>query len=424
MDSTGYGTIGCKRFRRRHTATRAATMSYSLILLLQIVILCQCWDLVHAIGPTHQKLHDRQQSDNHFFRERPGVTRLLQEGQQNAGTEDASSTTGDSSGACPITCFNGATCKQGNATFTSHPKNSQGDELEIHHEKSIKGYHCECQAGFTGVSCNVPYETCADGNSTHVCYHGGTCVPGVLDELGNEQYHCDCSSASTSLASSEGGSGSGTDGGSFGSRYAGKYCEHALNVCKAGGDGGGGDSSGNDGVGMNFCANGGACKENPTPAEPPCKCEPEWTGAHCEFSVEDEQLPPVCKLDCQNGGTCQVGVPIDRDTRNPKADDDYSSFTYCLCPEGFGGTTCEVPVADPCGDKDLCKNGARCVVEPGLDGIVDDDDFYCDCVHNITEADRYAGRYCQYKATAVCANNHNGVSFCVNNGECIDEGAG
>ena len=392
------------------------------------------WENAESIRSTgEQPRFTRHRHQHNLFHRKTGrkLQELLRQPTISAENDTSSTTTSTQRQQqeqqqppddCPITCFNDAVCQKGNATFTTHPRNSLGDELELHHEKNIKGYHCVCPPGFTGVSCKVKYETCADGNSTHVCYHGGKCVEGQTDELGNEQYHCDCSSASTSLASS-GGDGDG-EGGAFGSRYAGKYCDLALNVCNSGNGGvGSGTDNEQEGVGTNFCANGGTCKVNPTPAEPPCKCDPAWTGAHCEYSVKDQQLPPVCSLDCQNGGSCQVGVPIDRDETNPD-DVDYSSFTYCLCAEGFSGRTCETKGADPCGDDHICYHGGRCVVEPDADGNVGEEDFYCDCNEGATDTERYAGRFCQYESTEICANNHNGVSFCVNNGECIDEGAG
>jgi hypothetical protein len=67
----------------------------------------------------------------------------------------------------PIFCHNGATCQEGQADFTEHIL-PDGSILEIH-TTDIDGddYHCGCTPGWTGIQCDVPVMSCADGQ--HRC---------------------------------------------------------------------------------------------------------------------------------------------------------------------------------------------------------------------------------------------------------------
>ncbi|KAH9499805.1 hypothetical protein Btru_077859 [Bulinus truncatus] len=104
------------------------------------------------------------------------------------------------------------------------------------------------------------------------------------------------------------------------------------------------------------CLNNGSCRVtgNNTAA---CECPPGFTGAACEYNVDDctESL-------CFNGATCVDGV---------------NNFT-CVCTPGHAGRYCEVGV-DECLSSP-CLNGGSC-----LDKV---NDFECYCPMG------YTGRQC------------------------------
>ena len=93
------------------------------------------------------------------------------------------------------------------------------------------GTHCKCPGFFTGLKCEVRYEACGDGE--HICYHGGTCESGLVDEFGNNQYYCNCDAAVDVT----------------GTKHVGKYCEHPIVSATA-------CTTQNQ---NEFCFNGGVC---------------------------------------------------------------------------------------------------------------------------------------------------------------------
>lgn len=100
--------------------------------------------------------------------------------------------------------------------------------------KSINGMHCTCPEFYTGIQCEFSYDSCNDKNQ-HVCYHGGTCQAGGVDEYGNTEHYCDCSSAKDAVTKNP---------------YVGKYCELAtVATCDS-------DIEPNS-----FCFNGGICND-------------------------------------------------------------------------------------------------------------------------------------------------------------------
>jgi hypothetical protein len=121
-------------------------------------------------------------------------------------------------GDCTLNCPSDAPCQLGEADFSAHV---------IDMETSHGGMHCGCPYGWTGVLCDHKYEAC---DTSHRCYHGGECVPGIQDKYGNDQLFCDCTEAVAS----------------DGTRFVGKYCETPFEkVC--------------DETGEHFCVNGGDC---------------------------------------------------------------------------------------------------------------------------------------------------------------------
>jgi len=113
-----------------------------------------------------------------------------------------------------------------------------------------------CKPGWTGSSCNIPFEACADGDRR--CFNNSKCVKHVNDQnLSSSDedlfvYSCDCSYASSI------------------SSFAGTECEHAATMyCDKG----------------LFCTNGGQCLSHVhrgTRYEG-CDCHEEYMGAHCQF---------------------------------------------------------------------------------------------------------------------------------------------
>ena len=100
---------------------------------------------------------------------------------------------------------------------------------------NINGMHCSCPLLYTGLRCEVPYESCGDGQ--HECYHGGICRQGEVDDFGNVQLFCDCSTA--------------TGGDDPTAVFVGKYCQHSTVSAESTKC----DSSNQD----TFCFNQGVC---------------------------------------------------------------------------------------------------------------------------------------------------------------------
>lgn len=284
---------------------------------------------------------------------------------------------------CPLICLNDSVCQSGDANFAGHPTDSQGEALDMHKEVSVDGYHCKCPEGFTGMTCRVIFESCADNSTDHVCYHGGSCVRGELDAFDNLQYHCDCSNAISN-----------------GTFYAGKYCEHpAVTVC--------------DPDKHTFCVNNGECvgtnttttsiAEAAAAPEPPCHCHADFTGAHCEYSKSET---PMCTRTCLNGGTCQIGIPTNINVPHNTQPQDSYNMTYCTCPERYRGQQCEYD-SQPCGDH-LCFHGTTCNADLKT----------CNCTASGKAGTGFAGQFCQYVATDFCSD---GKKFCVNGGTCLEE---
>ena len=112
---------------------------------------------------------------------------------------------------CDLPCPTdlGATCAFGNAPGNDGlPGSAEGGDSST---SNIDGMHCaNCPAFTTGLQCELPYASCGDG--AHVCYHGGVCQEGEVDDYGNWQLYCDCSGTAST-------SGNGRP-------YVGKYCQH------------------------------------------------------------------------------------------------------------------------------------------------------------------------------------------------------
>ena len=289
----------------------------------------------------------------------------------------------NTSWVCPIDCFNNTVCVLGNQTTQGHATSPvNGSALNIHNQLNVDGYHCACPPGLTGLRCDTPYENCNDG--VHICYNGGTCMPGLQDEYGNEQLFCNCNTASSQYNNSV--------------RYSGKYCEEEIDL-----------NVQNCGEGT-VCMNGGTCNATSDPSHP-CDCPAGFQGQNCEYV---KGTVPDCNLTCLNGGFCRLGVPYGGVNK-------YSKGKYCQCPPDYYGDRCENK-AELCGD-DYCYHGSKCFEIRLSDGTID---YVCDCTAAYSTGRYYAGKFCQYPSTTFCtgANDPNGRQFCTNEGTCPKEAYG
>lgn len=287
------------------------------------------------------------------------------------------------SGSCDLNCHPGSSCVQGNADFSSHPKDINGVAFDFLQETSKNGWYCDCPMNMTGLRCNRPYVEC-DGND-HVCYHGGKCIDGIEGAVAEDQLFCDCDGANH-----------------MGVPYVGKYCEVEGAVeC--------GDS-------QEFCTHGGTCADGFETMAHPCNCKTGHRGPHCEF---DTGFVPECTLECQNGGACMLGIK-DYDTALMAefwAVHD-GKFQYCECPEGWFGLNCEIQ-GEKCGTN-LCFNGAKCLQTEHSDGEVD---YTCDCSTANNGQTSFSGEFCENEASSFCSKDatQNGQLFCVNGGVCKED---
>uniref|UniRef100_A0A7S1ZN06 EGF-like domain-containing protein n=1 Tax=Ditylum brightwellii TaxID=49249 RepID=A0A7S1ZN06_9STRA len=159
---------------------------------------------------------------------------------------------------CDLDCKNDGKCRFGIKTEEwVDLMHLDGKEGKVHDN----GMHCSCPSGFSGVRCDIEYDTCHTLNdkNPHICQHGGSCVLEGTDHLGNNVYGCDCSTSDISVA--------------------GMFCEHiAEEFCVKGQE---------SGFSQSFCTNGGKCKSvvEGDETHPGCTCPANFDGDHCEIPV-------------------------------------------------------------------------------------------------------------------------------------------
>jgi len=116
----------------------------------------------------------------------------------------------------------------------------------------------DCNMGFSGPDCDIPYSICNDGHRK--CFNNSRCVKNNRKDsyTGNYDYHCDCSYAAEV------------------SSYAGHECEHSSTIiCKK------------PFTGTHFCTNGGECGSyflNGS-EHTGCSCPEDFEGAHCQYLI-------------------------------------------------------------------------------------------------------------------------------------------
>jgi len=232
------------------------------------------------------------------------------------------------------------------------------------------------------------------------CFNGSECYKmGVSAVTGKYDYMCDCTQAGLDV---------GGD-----TKYAGKFCQHLQEHSCGGGD----DEM--------FCTNGGQCtsvldEESGDHKHFACECPEERTGTHCEF-LEEEGFSD-CRLEC-NHGTCAKGfksydnlIGTGPFPAQLAFDIISSSGEHCVCPYGWTGLKCEIPVKR-CGPKKYCYNGSSC----HYDGLGQPT---CDCNSAHTDDISYAGTSCEQEGTSYCEpglDQDKKDAFCANHGQCIDD---
>lgn len=153
----------------------------------------------------------------------------------------------------------------------------------------------------------------------------------------------------------------------------------------------------------------------------PCRCGSEYGGPHCEYT---KGQVPNCTLKCHHDGQCQLGFKDYKDALSEYQDywDDNFNDTlmHCLCKDGFFGSRCEV-TSTKC-DSKHCFNGGSCKQVAKKDGTVVE---VCDCSTAGGTNRKFSGKYCQYEATAFCANEDKtesgNATFCLNGGTCKND---
>ena len=279
-----------------------------------------------------------------------------------------------------LECQHGSVCMPGNATFNIDT------DVGFHTVTNRNGYYCSCPDGFSGLDCSRPYLECDAFTSTigmnARCYHGGVCL--LEGQIEDTEYaaFCECSGAKYN-----------------GQRYAGKYCEVAVEdneYCP-------------DHEGL-FCLNGGTCPTGGARAPRLCTCRDGYFGEHCEYVTSKG---PDCTLECFNEGVCRVG----RANAPWGNQDDF----YCECPKGYGGIQCE-HLSETCGDGNtVCLHGATCESAIDADGSTS---FFCSCPETYL-----GGSGCKQKSRMELCNPTLGPeysqsmavpAFCLNGGTCRD----
>ncbi|KAL4624307.1 lactadherin-like isoform X1 [Arapaima gigas] len=133
---------------------------------------------------------------------------------------------------------------------------------------------------------------------------------------------------------------------------------------------------------VNLCHSGGTCVTRE--GKPPfvCICPEGFGGETCDTTEAGPCNPNPCK----NKGTCEA-------VSHSRRGDVFSEYT-CKCPKGFEGTHCQISLHD-C-DGHPCDNGGVC---QKVDG-----DYSCLC------PSPYVGRRCQRRCVSLLGMEKGGIA--------------
>jgi hypothetical protein len=121
------------------------------------------------------------------------------------------------------------------------------------------------------------------------------------------------------------------------------------------------------------CLNGGKCM--------PANDVTNFRHCHCQDGFSGPRCSRFCPFDCQNGGYCRV-TPLGAATGLREPSGPYNPDNYmCKCFGHFTGSLCEIPYSN-CGDEERCYNGGRCVLGE-------------DMVHRCSCPQGYGGNSCE-----------------------------
>lgn len=177
----------------------------------------------------------------------------------------------------------------------------------------INSFVCLCSSGYTGLRCQTPLSQC----TSLPCQHGGTCRDAHGTDS-QEDFLCICPPF-----------------------FTGKQCDQILNPCTS------------------FPCRHGSC----IPMAPAykCQCDLGYTGQNCDASIDQCASKP-----CGTNGTCTSLV---------------SRFS-CCCASGYTGEHCE-DLIDICSTNPCSLEGAdRCLA-------IDKTSFRCSCKPG------FSGRHCE-----------------------------
>ncbi|XP_062537642.1 protein serrate [Armigeres subalbatus] len=213
----------------------------------------------------------------------------------------------------------------------------------------IKDFICSCAPGWTGPTCEINIDECAEGP----CHNGGTCI----DMVG--KFRCECPP-----------------------QWTGETCSFDVDECET-----------NVASGLGPCINAESCRNLPGSFQ--CSCLEGWGGPTCAQNLDD------CVGRCKNGATCidlvndyhcacavgYTGRDCSTDInecanfpcRNGGECVDLIGNFKCICPLGYSGTLCE-EAKDHC-TSSPCIEG-RCLNTPG--------GYYCHCPPG------RAGKHCEF----------------------------
>jgi hypothetical protein len=267
--------------------------------------------------------------------------------------------------SCDLDCPSFAPCVFGYADFSERKVDvvKQLGGTATHQS----GMHCDCPIGWTGLFCDIKYDSCTSNNQArHECYNGAECMIGLEDQYGNEQLFCNCDKVNG---------------------YVGKYCETLIR-------------DDDPFIPSQDDDNDPFVSQNDDDNDP---FIPQNDDNDPFVSQNDDDNDPFIPQNDDND-------PIDNWTTS-QGDDDNDTFKQnskpILCGDGH------------------CLNGGSCLIEQNIseDGTYKmNENCNCDGAYDEKSNSVYRGPYCQYKSTSLCSMNGESLFgnkyYCLHHGVC------